>query len=396
MGQLAESTFTTGYDRILRLIQARVADKIRLPIEIQLWGDRIYRLGNGEPAIRILVKDSRGLAALSQLDEVRICEAYMAGSLDVSGDMLGFASLRGLLSDRHPLHALWDRIAPLFVGRVQTDRQAIAGHYDFSNEFYLKFMDPTRCYSQAVFERDDETLEAAQRRKLDFAIDACRLKPGDRVLDVGGGWGSFTEHAGRRGIHVTSLTISQQSEAYLADLIERQHLPCTVLNQDFWEHTSPEPYDAIVILGVMEHLPDYPAVLRHLQRLLKPRGRVYLDASAFREKYSKPTFVSRYIFPGDHSYFCLHAFLAEVTRSRLEVLEVHNDRHSYYLTCKAWAENLDTARDEIVSRWGELLYRRFRLYLWGSAHAFLSRGMDAYRVVLEHADDGASTTSAVR
>jgi cyclopropane-fatty-acyl-phospholipid synthase len=117
--------------------------------------------------------------------------------------------------------------------------------------------------------------------------------------------------------------------------------------------------------------------------LLKPGGRVYLDASAFREKYSKPTFVSRYIFPGDHSYFCLHEFLTAVAKTPLEVLAVYNDRHSYYLTCKAWAENLESARDEIISRWGETLYRRFRLYLWGSAYAFNSRGMDAYRVVLQ-------------
>ena len=129
----------------------------------------------------------------------------------------------------------------------------------------------------------------------------------------------------------------------------------------------------------MEHLPDYRAVLRQFQRLLKPGGRVYLDASAFRKKYSKPTFVSRYIFPGDHSYFCLHEFLAEVAKTKLEVLAVHDDRHNYYLTCKAWAENLEASREEIVGRWGEMLYRRFRLYLWGSAHAFLSHGMDAYR-----------------
>ncbi len=118
-----------------------------------------------------MVKDRQGLEALSELDELRICEAYMAGSLDVSGDMLGFASLRGLLKDHHSLHTLWRRIAPFFIGRVQIDRQAIAGHYDFSNEFYLTFMDPTRCYSQAVFARDDEPLEVAQHRKLDFAID---------------------------------------------------------------------------------------------------------------------------------------------------------------------------------------------------------------------------------
>jgi cyclopropane-fatty-acyl-phospholipid synthase len=297
--------------------------------------------------------------------------------------MLGFVGLRGMLNDRHPLHALWRRIAPLLIGRDRIDRQAIATHYDFSSEFYLKFMDATRCYSHAVFERDDEALETAQRRKLNFAIDACRLQTGDRVLDVGGGWGSFAEHAGRRGIQVTSLTISEQQERYVSDLIQRLQLPCRILNQDFLHYSSPAPYDAIVILGVMEHLPDYPAVLRQCQRLLKTGGRVYLDASAFRKKYAKPTFVSRYIFPGDHSYFCLHEFLTAVARTQMDVLAVHNDRHNYFLTCTAWAEKLEAACDDIASRWGEALYRRFRLYLWGSAHAFYTRGMDAYRVVLE-------------
>jgi cyclopropane-fatty-acyl-phospholipid synthase len=328
-------------------------------------------------------RDPKGLAALGRLDELAICEAYMAGSLDVAGDMLRFVGLRGVLSDSHPLVYLWRRIAPWLIGRSSINRQAIATHYELDNDFYLEFLDATRCYSQAVFERDDEPLETAQLRKLDFAVESCGLKPGDRVLDVGGGWGSFTEHAGRRGIQVTALTISHKSEQFLRDLINRLQLPARVLNEDFLTYDSPEPFDAIVILGVMEHLPDYPAVLRRLQRLLKPGGRVYLDASAFWEKYVKPSFISRYIFPGDHSYFCLHDFLAAAAKTPLDVLAVYNDRHSYYLTCRVWAENLEAARDEVIRRWGEALYRRFRLYLWGSTYAFLNRGMEAYRVVLE-------------
>lgn len=383
MNASIEPTSPTIYDAILRKIQKHLADRVKVPFEIRLWGNRVYRFGEGEPAVDILVRDRRGLAALGRLDELGICEAYMSGSLDVVGDMLRFVSLRGTLSDSHPLAYLWRRVAPWLLGRSTTNRQAIATHYEFANDFYLKFLDSTRCYSQAVFERDDEALDAAQRRKLDFAIDSCGLKPGDRVLDVGGGWGCFTEHAGRRGIQVTSLTISNQSETFISDLIRRLQLPAQVLNQDFLMHRAPEPYDAIVILGVMEHLPDYPVVLRQFQRLLKPGGRVYLDASAFREKYVKPTFVSRYIFPGDHSYFCLHDFLDAVAKTQLDVLSVYNDRHNYYLTCKAWAEKLEVARDEIIERWGEALYRRFRLYLWGSAYAFLNHGMEAYRVVLE-------------
>jgi cyclopropane-fatty-acyl-phospholipid synthase len=384
MSQCATVSGASAPDRLARLIRKRVfGDRVKIPLEVRLWGGRTYRFGAGEPAVKILVKDRKGLSALRRLNELRICEAYMNGSLDVQGDMLGFASLRPGLHDRRPLHDLWQRVAPWLVGRIKTDRHAIAAHYDFASDFYLRFLDPTRCYSQAVFERDDEPLETAQRRKLDFAIDACRLEPGDRVLDVGGGWGSFTEHAGQRGIEVTSLTISRESETFLTDLIERRQLPCRVVNQDFLAYRSPEPYDAIVILGVMEHLPDYPAVLRQVQRLLKPGGRVYLDASASRDKYDKPGFIARYIFPADHAFLCLHDFLHAVAKSPLEVLTVDNDRHNYFLTCKAWAENLEAAREDIVVRWGETLYRRFRLYLWGSAQAFLSRGAEAFRVVLE-------------
>jgi cyclopropane-fatty-acyl-phospholipid synthase len=383
MGVTSVPASAAIYDRILRRIQKQLVDRVKIPFEIRFGGGRVYRFGQGEPAVDILVHDRKGLAALGSLDELGICEAYMAGSLDVVGDMLRFVGLRGALSDSHPLDYLWRRIAPWVLGRFTTNRQAIATHYEFDNDFYLAFLDPTRCYSQAVFERDDEALETAQARKLDFAIEACGLKPGDRVLDVGGGWGSFTEQAGRRGMQVTALTISHQSEQFLKGLIERLQLPALALNQDFLSYDSQEPFDAIVILGVMEHLPDYPAVLKRVLRLLKPGGRVYLDASAFREKYVKPTFVSRYIFPGDHSYFCLHDFLAAAAKTPLDLLAVYNDRHSYYLTCKAWAENLEAARDEIVRRWGEELYRRFRLYLWGSAFAFLNRGMEAYRVVLE-------------
>lgn len=371
------------YNRIIKLIQKHLGNKISIPFELQLQAGHFYHFGNSPPLISFTVNDRNGLAALCSFDELKFCEGYMSGNLDIEGDMLQLPEFRKILTDRHPLHYLLCRMLPMFIGQVHTNQKAIVNHYDHDEEFFFTFLDSSHCYSQAVYEQDDEALEKAQRRKLAFALDACRVKPGDRVLDVGGGWGTFTEHAGMKGIQVTSLTISHKSEQYIADLIHRLQLPCQVVYQDFFEHVTAEPYDAIAILGVMEHLSDYPAVIRQFQRLLKPGGRVYLDASASREKYSKPTFISRYIFPGNHSYFCLHDFLAEVAKTDFEVLSVHNDRYSYFLTCKAWAENLDAARDEIIRRWGDRLYRSFRLYLWGSAHAFLSHGLEAFRVVLE-------------
>jgi cyclopropane-fatty-acyl-phospholipid synthase len=368
-------------------IQSHLTDKIIEPFEIRLPNEGNYRFGDGDPRFTITVNDHNGLLALTRFDQLRFSEAYINGSIDIEGDMWGVVSSRETLRDRHPFHTLWRRIAPLISGKLRTNIRAIADHYEYENGFFLKFLDPTRCYSQAIFERDDEPLETAQRRKLNFVVNSCNLKPGDRVLDVGGGWGAFVEHAGKQGIHVTAITLAHHSEQYLKDLIQLLQLPCEVKYGDFYQYESPQPYDAIVILGVMEHLPDYRAVVGQFQRLLKPGGKIYLDASSFRKRYSKPAFISRYVFPGNHRYFCLHEFLAQIAKTNLEVQRVYNDRHSYYLTCREWAKNLELARQEISKRWGEKLYRIFRLYLWGSSYAFYSRSMDAYRVVMERPEN---------
>jgi len=368
-------------------IQHHLSDKVVAPFKVRLPNGETYSFGQGEPTFTVSLNDQNVFSAVARFDELSFAEAYINGNLDIEGSMWDVMRCREILSDIHPLHIIWRRLAPLLAGQVRTNKRAIAGHYEYENELYLKFMDATRCYSQAVFESDDEPLETAQRRKLEFAVQSCGLKPGDRVLDVGGGWGTFVEYAGKQGIQVTALTIARKSEEFINNLIQAQRLPCKVIYGDFYEHRSPEPYDAIVILGVMEHLPDYAAVVHQFRRLLKPGGKIYLDASAFREEYSKSTYMSRYIFSGNHRYFCLHDFLSKVATTNFEVTAVYNDRHSYYLTCREWAKNLDAAREEIVRRWGEKVYRTFRLYLWGASHAFFSRGMEAFRVVLERPED---------
>lgn len=209
-----------------------------------------------------------------------------------------------------------------------------------------------------------------------------RAKPGDRILDIGSGWGAFVEYAGNKGVHVTSLTISQRSQQYVQKIIEEQNLPCKVLLEHFLEYQPNEQYDAIVNCGVTEHLPDYAASLKHYQQLLKPGGHLYLDASADRVKHAQGTFMSKYVFEGNASLLCLHEYLTEVAKSPFEIVGVWNDRHNYYLTTKPWAKRLDQNREEIERRWGKKLYRIFQLYLWGSAEGFSSGMIDAYRVVL--------------
>ena len=135
-------------------------------------------------------------------------------------------------------------------------------------------------------------------------------------------------------------------------------------------------------------LPDYAAVLDRLEALLRPGGRVYLDASAARVKYRASSFTTRHIYPGNHSFFVLHDFLAAAARTSFRVCGVYDDRVNYFRTFVHWAQNLEAAREYLVDKFGERHYRRFHLYLWGAAQSFACDSLQCYRVVLERPGDG--------
>lgn len=350
---------------------------------VRLAEGRSAVVGGGEPAATLVLNDSRGIAALASLDGARVGAAYLAGSLDVIGDLSRLLSLRDLFHDRHPLLYLYRFIYPLLRGQEQSDRRWIAAHYDDDPDFFCLFLDNRhRAYSQAVFAHEDERLEDAITRKLDYAVESVGAKPGDRVLDIGGGWGAFVEYAGQKGIQVTSLTISRTSQRFIQKLIDERGLPCEVRLEHLMEHRPAEPYDAIVNLGVTEHLPDYPATLARYHEMLRPGGRIYLDASASRKKHQVTTFLERHLFPGNGSPLCLHDYLEALSQMPLEVEVVLNDRENYLLTTRQWAMRLDQHREEIERRWGKNQYRKFQIYLWGCVDGFRRDVIQAYRLVL--------------
>ncbi|HEX2206834.1 MAG TPA: class I SAM-dependent methyltransferase [Longimicrobium sp.] len=375
-----------SFDRLVGMVQKgyeRVARNGAPSFAVQMPGAAPRVFGRGDPAATLVVRDRRGAAALATMDALAVCEAYLAGALDVVGEIKPLLALRSMFTDRHPVRWAMRFVRPLVGGQVRSDRAFIAEHYDREPEFYLLFLDRRhRCYSQGVFTHADEPLEDAITRKLDFALDSIGARPGDRVLDVGGGWGAFTQYAGHKGIRVTSLTISRESEAFINALIRGEQLPCEVRREHLWEHEPAEPYDGIVNLGVTEHLPDYGETLKHYARLLKPGGRIALDASATRKKYEVSTFFERYIFRGNGTPLCLHDYLGEVSRSPFEIETVLNDRENYGLTTMHWARNLDAHREQIEERWGKAAYRVFQLYLWGCVDGFERDTIQAYRWVM--------------
>jgi cyclopropane-fatty-acyl-phospholipid synthase len=279
---------------------------------------------------------------------------------------------------------------PLVLGQRRSDAKWVPRHYDFGNEFYWAFLDKRYgLYSQALYTSESESLEQAVVNKLEYIADICRLQPGAHVLDVGAGWGAFEKFIVPRGVHSTMLTLSHEQYEFLSESFVTQQMPARlrVIRENIFAYDAAEQYDAIVILGVMEHLPDYRRLCKRLSRLLKPGGRVYMDFVACRQKYSVSSFTYRHVFPGNHTPVFLPGLLEAANASELEPIVLHNDRHSYHLTLQAWARNLEAAHDVVLALVGEQTYRLFRLYLWGSAHQLRQSDgwLESYRVVFQRA-----------
>ena len=377
-----------GFVRLVNLLRRVCGDYFSsgrgTPANLQWRDDKPFRFGQGEPAFTVIVKDRAGVSALASLDGTAFLEAYALGHLDIVGDMERMFAYRDMTSDRHPIGYLWNLAKPLLFGQTKMDRSGISTHYDNSPDLYLGFLDDRhRCYSQGVFAHDNESIEDAMTRKIDFAIEAIGAKPGDKILDIGGGWGAFNEHAGKKGIHVTSLTISKESELFLNNMIAAAKIPTKVVNCHLYEYEPGMKFDGIVNLGVTEHLPDYARSLKTYQRLLKPGGKVYLDASACREKYKFHSFITKHIYPGNCSPLCLHDYMTQLSKTPFMLRGVWDDRHNYYLTAKHWAQKIERNKESIIAKCDESLYRKFQVYLWGTADVFRRDIMQAYRWVLE-------------
>ena len=324
------------------------------------------RFGQGTPSFSVRLKNRNAVRAITSLDQVRFADAYLAGDIDIDGDMLRPFELRQSMGDRHPLVTAWRFLQPLLHGQVRTNRAAITSHDDIDPQFFLSFLDPkTPCYTQGVYASAAETLDIATIRKFDYCYDRLGLKPGDRILEIGPGWGAWFEYASRRGIHCTGISISQTSIDYLKGRARELGHDWELINVDLLAYQTDRKYDAIVIMGVIEHLPQYDRVLAKFATLLKPGGNIFLDGSACTKKYELSSFMVKYIYPGNHSFLVLHDFLDKLAGTPFHVLEIFNDRYSYFLTFQQWARNFDANREFVVERFGEFNYRRFRLTCGG-------------------------------
>jgi len=270
----------------------------------------------------------------------------------------------------------------------RTARRNIAAHYDLGNDFYAAWLDPSMTYSSARFAPGDD-LEAAQHRKIATLLDRLDLKPGDRLLEIGCGWGTLAIEAAQRGAKVVGLTLSAEqkswadakiAEAKLSDRIE-------IRLQDYREIC--EQFDAVASVEMVEAVGQrwWPAYLDSIARNLKPGGRaaiqlISIDARIFDGYSRSPDFIQAYIFPGgmliDEPRF------ERLTRERgLSWQDRESFRLDYAETLKQWRERYDAAvRGGRLPGFGERFHNLWRYYLMYCEGGFRGSGVDVIQVTM--------------
>lgn len=352
------------------------------PCELALPDGRVWRIGSAAPEFRFSICNE--LPLRQPITDLSLARAYVNGDIDVEGDVLAALALRELLPTAVPVSQLVRLAGEMVLPATAANARAIDFHYLLGDDFYLTFLDRKyHFYSQCLFRSDDETLERAADHKLESMWDALGLQPGMRLLDIGGGWGGLAEYAGNRGVQVTSLTLTHESADYIRRRASGGPLPAVVLVEDILDHFPSQPYDHAVIFGVIEHIPNYRRFCQRVWAALVPGGRLYVDASATREKYAVSAFTREYTWRGPHSCLALQDLVEEMLFNGFEVLSVRQDSRDYELTMTHWARRFDAAHRMVADRWSEEIYRSFRVFLWGGVYGFRTNRLQAYSLVAE-------------
>ncbi|WP_210527597.1 SAM-dependent methyltransferase [Rubellimicrobium arenae] len=395
-------TSTEGQDNLPRYFAQVFAVAERLPrgrLDIVLPDGRRFRAEGREPGYvaEVVVHNADLFARTVREGHLGFCDAYLEGWWSTP-DLMAFMDFMNDEADD-----IYDGFPGAFFVRAyerlrfwlqsNTKRQArknISYHYDLGNEFYGLWLDETMTYSSALFDRGQQSLEAAQRRKYESMVDQMGAKPGEHVLEIGCGWGGFAEYAAKeRGLRVTGLTISKEQLAYAQDRIARAGLQdrVTLKLQDYRDEQG--VYDGVASIEMFEAVGEkyWPVYFETLKRCLKPGRSATLQIITISDQRwdlyrSGVDFIQKYIFPGG-MLPSPKVLRSEVEKAGLRVLNSIEFGESYSQTLRRWHETFNGRWDE-VARLGfdERFRRMWNFYLASCAGAFHGGSCDVTQITM--------------
>ncbi len=361
--------------RAVNMLESR-----RVPVGARFWNAQQYTPPGGA-RVSISVNGRRALRALASPTLGRLARAYVEQDIDIDGDLHDILRIGEQLVDAGRES---DSTRRSLVGWARQSRRgarrSIPFHYDVSNDFFALWLDRNRVYSCAYFLNEGETLDEAQEHKLDLICRKLVLKPDERLLDIGCGWGGLIFWAAQRyGARCLGITLSQRQYEYVREQIEIRGLAdrVDVRLLDYRELPAGDRFDKIASIGMFEHVGsrNLGTYFGRIAALLEPGGLVLnhgitagsLHATGLRSGVSE--FVEDYVFPGGELVHLVRVIEA-ASAEGLECVDVESLRPHYARTLWYWVGRLDANAQQARSLVGERLFRIWRIYMAGSAHAF--------------------------
>jgi cyclopropane-fatty-acyl-phospholipid synthase len=390
-------------------------------LSLKLWNGTVLRVGTNaaggadSPFTLVFRSPEVVWSAVLGRDPLTLADAYFRGDLDIEGDffaalsikdhldalqmpvgerlLAAFTALRLRMLNAAAQHSE-NLFAPANAPRIKAhskaeNRDAIHFHYDVSNEFYALWLDPAMVYSCAYFENPDVDLDAAQQAKLEHICRKLALKPDERFLDIGCGWGALVIYAAQHyGVRAHGVTLSPQQLKVARERIAQAGLEdrVSVELMDYRDLPGDASYNKIASVGMFEHvgLKNLPVYFATVHRLLKPHG-LFLnhgithDSEGWQPNLSTE-FINRYVFP-DGQLDTVSNIQRVMERSKLEIADVEALRPHYAMTLRHWVARLESNRARALQYVNEATYRVWRLYMSACALQFESGEIGIYQVL---------------
>jgi cyclopropane-fatty-acyl-phospholipid synthase len=360
------------------------------PIRFVLWDGFELPSPAGAAVATLLFKERSALYGWMWDPELNFGETYMAGLVTVEGDLLALLEAIYYAFSRPKRRGwwLWQK-----SNDTRAARENVHHHYDLGNEFYRLWLDDEMVYTCAYFPTPEVSLEEAQIAKLDLVCRKLHLKPGERVIEAGCGWGSLALFMARQyGVTVRAFNISSEQIAYARSRAEKEGLADRVeFIQDDYRHVQ-GTCDAFVSVGMLEHVgaSDYPTLGRVIDRTLSNNGRGLLHFIGRDQPAPLSPWIRKRIFPGAYAPTLPEVFNLVLEPYAFSVQDVHNLRWHYAKTLEHWRHRFDDASRQVLAMFDETFVRAWRLYLTGSQASFSTGSLQLFQVVFARGNTAAT------